>query len=150
MVDRIGEAKLSSLGTEQEIEGSINQLGGRLGELTSLIQKLKTTNLTLSGKAGRLLSLCHKLTLKLAAVQEVVQKNLTEFRKTAFDTTKWTLPQMWEVVTLFANEDEIPIDRVLYRDLFKGDIKSLQEMERSELIQIVYEAGTSLKYSLTL
>ncbi|KAI8869866.1 hypothetical protein GQ42DRAFT_123144 [Ramicandelaber brevisporus] len=128
-----------------EVEEVVRCLGGRFTDLEDFSQKMH------SG---------HGLSPK-DALEELVEKVLSETRKTAFSGLQdssysgrsgfassstslalWTPEQMWSVIaSLVDGEGSVSYDRIRASPLFNGDDMPLQAMEYAELITISSHHG---------
>lgn len=125
--------KISALGPVQltpEDEAWVEKLGGRAGDLDSLIHKVQ-----------------NGLSVK-DAVQTIVTQGVGELRKAAFgddvDDAKdlpWKPEQAWIVLRQLAKHDELSYAETLLEFPFKGDEAALRAMEHAELISIVTSDG---------
>ncbi|KAH9966490.1 RNA12 protein-domain-containing protein [Russula dissimulans] len=119
---RLHNAGISVQLTHEETE-TINCLGGRASDLTSLIHKIR---------AGQ---------KPVDAVDDIIRQGVTELRKRAFGedaddvrSLSWSREQAWAVFRALASRDTVPYHETLMNVPFKGDEGPLRSMERAELI----------------
>ncbi|KJE93910.1 hypothetical protein CAOG_04628 [Capsaspora owczarzaki ATCC 30864] len=118
----------------EDIPTSVAYLGGRLTDLQLLVQKVK------AGMTAR------------EAVSDIVQRAIVEVRKyglaeeisDANPSMVWSRVQLWYVIQLLAQSEDVSFDEIKYSPYFKGDDKALFALERAELINVVHGNGRPL------
>ncbi|KAJ2334635.1 mitochondrial escape protein 2, partial [Coemansia sp. RSA 2681] len=104
-------------------------LGGRLEDLQLLVQKVK---------AGEGME---------AALEDIVQRAITEVRKHAFANDSevgqcahtWSPEQFWYLLTELARHESVEYDRMRNSALFAGNDSALLGLAEAQLITMVYD-----------
>lgn len=127
--EKLGQPdKPLSLSTTDEAD--IAKLGGRMVDLEILVYKVR------GGQSIR------------DAVNDIVQRNVVEIRKSAFGDDSedakhlpWTRPQAWKIVSLLADKNKVSVAKLLQEFPFKGADTALKAMEEHDLVTMSYEDG---------
>ncbi|TPX31816.1 hypothetical protein SeMB42_g07699 [Synchytrium endobioticum] len=111
-----------------ELKPLVEGLGGRISDLEVFVRKIRS-----GSKPGD-------------AYTDIVGRAVSELRKVGLgedleDSGKmqWTQPQLWQLVTLLAEHDEVGYDEVRFSPLFKGDETALHALERTGLIVLMQD-----------
>ncbi|KAJ1674768.1 mitochondrial escape protein 2, partial [Spiromyces aspiralis] len=120
---------LGQMVSREALDRVVDVLGGRLQDLELFAQKM------LSGQSAH------------DALEDVVQKAITEIRKHAFDDdsegaqmdSAWTPEQFWYLLVKLADKEGVSYDMVRMSSLFGGEDKAIQGLESAELISIAYD-----------
>ncbi|KAF3184452.1 mitochondrial escape protein 2 [Orbilia oligospora] len=114
----------------EELDSSIDQLGGRLTDLEFLARRIRTGE------------------MPAQAVSEIVKTSANEILKLYFlgDPAKrsYTKEQAWTLIKMFGDgkEDQLRYNEVLLHGLFsKGGEEAIQALEQAEFITIVSAEG---------
>ncbi|KAK6521173.1 mitochondrial escape protein 2 [Arthrobotrys conoides] len=114
----------------EELDSSIDQLGGRLTDLEFLARRIRTGE------------------MPTQAVSEIVKTSANEILKLYFlgDPAKrsYTKEQAWTLIKMFGEgkEDQLRYNEVLLHGIFsKGGEEALQALEQAEFITIVSAEG---------
>ncbi|RKP09762.1 RNA12 protein-domain-containing protein [Thamnocephalis sphaerospora] len=117
----------------EELIPCVEQLGGRLTDLESFVQKI------IGGLTPE------------AALKDIVYRSEAELRKyvtrdpTSYDAvhhaTAWSSLQFWHMVTLLADHEQVSYDAVRQHPLFDGNDEALRGMERADLIHLERRHG---------
>ncbi|KAI5849576.1 RNA12 protein-domain-containing protein [Morchella snyderi] len=118
-----------------ELDSSIQALGGRLTDLESLARRIKT------GESPR------------TAVQEIIETSAAEILKLYFleeaagyrKKRTWAPEHAWFLVRALAaaaeTDGQVPFNRVVFDDVFRGEEEPVQNLEQAEMVQIVVAGG---------
>ncbi|KAF3941233.1 hypothetical protein ABW19_dt0206874 [Dactylella cylindrospora] len=112
----------------EELDTSIDQLGGRLTDLEFLARRIR------SGE------------MPVQAVSEIVKTSANEILKLYFlgdsSTKSFTREQAWTLIKMFTQQEQLRYNEVLLHGVFsKGGEEALQALEQAELISIVSTDG---------
>ncbi|KAF3921463.1 hypothetical protein ABW21_db0206016 [Orbilia brochopaga] len=112
----------------EELDSSIDQLGGRLTDLEFLARRIR------SGETPT------------QAVSEIIKTSANEILKLHFlgdpSRRNYSPEQAWALIKMFGDKEQLRYNEVLLHGLFsKGGQEALQALEQAELITIVSAEG---------
>ncbi|KAK6341021.1 mitochondrial escape protein 2 [Orbilia brochopaga] len=112
----------------EELDSSIDQLGGRLTDLEFLARRIR------SGETPT------------QAVSEIIKTSANEILKLHFlgdpSRRNYSPEQAWALIKMFGDNEQLRYNEVLLHGLFsKGGKEALQALEQAELISIVSAEG---------
>lgn len=114
-------------------EEAIQKLGGRLTDLETLIQKMRS---------GQDIN---------EAVNDIIARSASELVKNCFGddaeeakTLSWTREQVWYLVKQLSKQKELSYAELLAGGPFKDNEKALRALEQAEVIMIMHREGWSL------
>ncbi|KAJ1918575.1 mitochondrial escape protein 2 [Mycoemilia scoparia] len=127
-IEKTKSQRLKDIDLSSVIDKAVRILGGRLQDLQLFTQKV------IGGQDPE------------DALEDVIQKSITEIRKHAFDNDSegavtehaWTPEQFWYILTMLAESETVSYDKVRMSPLFKGDDKAIIGLEGAELISMLY------------
>lgn len=128
-----------------ELDETINILGGRLTDLEFLARRIKTGESPKSTMNDPLQADVNANNLA-EAVQEIIEQSASEILKMFIldvdVARKWTPQQAWMLISELADADTLRYNEILLSDIYKdGGEHTLQALENAELIAIASSNG---------
>jgi hypothetical protein len=129
---------------ENDLNEIITYLGGRASDLEAISHKLG------DGKTVR------------NALDEMIHKAMLEIHKHGMNGAGWTSAQLWYILRQFSNNDgkgkggsaskgfesSLSFEQIRFSPLFSGNESPILDMERAELLALVYKNGRPVSIRL--